>query len=70
MGMYFNTTATITLMKTLNIRYGEAAGGLAANRTTDLNYLNAPHSLQELWSTFHVSLGNPGDTEPFELAHS
>ncbi len=62
MGMYFNTTATITLMKTLNIRYGAAAGGLAANRTTDLNYLNAPHSLQELWSTFHVSLGNPGDT--------
>lgn len=62
MGMYFNTPATITLMQTLNTRYGTTAQGLAANRTNDLNYLNAPHSLQELWNTFGVSLGNTGDT--------
>jgi hypothetical protein len=62
MGMYFNTPATITLMQTLNTRYGTSANGLAANRTNDLNYLNAPHSLQQLWNTFGVSLGNPGNT--------
>jgi hypothetical protein len=61
MGMLFNTQATITLMQTLNIRYGNTAQGLAANRTNDLNFLTAPHSLQQLWNTFNVNLGNPGN---------
>jgi hypothetical protein len=62
MGMYFNTPATVQLMQTLNTRYGATTAGLSANRTTDLNYLNAPHSLQQLWNTFEVNLGAAGNT--------